>query len=90
MRIVYIVERVIEIIAFKSQLTGITLKEMSEEDSMKANSLWPNSHEGTEFLLKRLTAWNPNIGAYDKDENLIAWCFRYIYIQLNVKCQIFV
>lgn len=49
---------------------------MAEEDAITADNLWPNRHEGSLFFLKRLINWNPNIGAYTADGQLVAWCFR--------------
>lgn len=51
---------------------------MSENDAELADELWPNRHEGSLFFLKRLIKLNPNIGAYTKDGELVAWCFRYL------------
>lgn len=55
---------------------GITLKPMVLEDAEKADQVWPNRHEGSLFFLRRLISWNPNIGAYNQDGELAAWCFR--------------
>ena len=53
------------------------MKSLSPEDAVVANKVWPNRHEGSEFLLNRLAEFNLNIGAYDKESNeLLAWCFR--------------
>lgn len=58
---------------------GITLKPLTEDDVKLAEKVWPNRHKGSLFFLKRLAAWNPNIGAYTCDGGkLIAWCFRYV------------
>lgn len=47
------------------------------EDAKIADDVWPNKHQGSLFFLKRLIDWNPNIGAYTKEDNkLVAWCFR--------------
>ncbi|XP_055685166.1 uncharacterized protein LOC129791164 [Lutzomyia longipalpis] len=52
------------------------LRPMVKEDAVLADSVWPNRHVGSLFFLKRLIAWNPNVGAYTKDGRLVAWCFR--------------
>lgn len=57
--------------------TDIYLRAMTVKDAQLADSLWPNKHEGSLFFLKRLSEWNPNIGAYLKTtDELVAWCFR--------------
>lgn len=48
----------------------------SWEDAKITDDVWPNKHQGSLFFLKRLIDWNPNIGAYTKNNKLVAWCFR--------------
>lgn len=56
---------------------GFVVREMDENDAIVADSVWPNQHVGSLFLLKRLIKWNPNVGVFTKDNNeLVAWCFR--------------
>lgn len=55
---------------------GISLKPMVVEDAKKADAVWPNKHQGSLFFLRRLISWSPNIGAYNSDGELVAWCFR--------------
>lgn len=56
---------------------GFVVREMNEDDAIVADSVWPNQHVGSLFLLKRLIKWNPNVGVYTKANNeLVAWCFR--------------
>lgn len=54
----------------------LTLRPMVEEDAKTADDIWPNKHEGSWFFLKRLINWNPNIGVYTKQGELVAWSFR--------------
>lgn len=54
-----------------------SIKPMSTlEHAEKANNYWPNRHIGSLFFLKRLIDWNPNLGIFDENNVLIAWCFR--------------
>jgi ribosomal protein S18 acetylase RimI-like enzyme len=65
--------------ALKLEITlpeDFKLDNLSQEDALKANKVWPNKHEGSEFFLKRLAAWNPNVGLYDDKGVLVAWCFQ--------------
>lgn len=55
---------------------GITLGPLSESDAEKADAVWPNKHVGSMFFLKRLAKWNPNVGVYAADGELVAWSFR--------------
>lgn len=45
-------------------------------DAKIADDVWPNKHDGSLFFLKRLIELNPNIGAYNENNELVAWCFR--------------
>ncbi|CAO1329840.1 unnamed protein product [Diamesa serratosioi] len=56
--------------------SDITLKQLSVSDAELVNDEWPNKHEGSLFLIKRLIEWNTNIGAYNEDGELMGWCLR--------------
>lgn len=53
-----------------------TLKPMVVDDAATADAVWPNRHQGSLFFLRRLISWNPNVGVYNSDGDLVAWCFR--------------
>ena len=55
---------------------NITLKPLSLDDADMINDEWPNRHVGSLFFVKRLIEWNPNIGAYDENNELMGWCLR--------------
>ncbi|XP_023295486.2 uncharacterized protein LOC111678380 [Lucilia cuprina] len=57
---------------------GFIIKPLtSAKDAELINSLWPNRHEGSLFLIKRLIDWNINMGIYVETTNeLVAWCLR--------------
>lgn len=55
---------------------NITLKPLSLDDAEIVNDEWPNKCSGSEFLVKRLVDWNPNIGAYDENNELMGYCLR--------------
>ncbi|XP_061397712.1 uncharacterized protein LOC133333410 [Musca vetustissima] len=49
----------------------------SAVDAEIINTLWPNRHQGSLFLIKRLIDWNVNMGVYVKGtDELVAWCLR--------------
>lgn len=52
------------------------LAPLKHEDAATADAVWPHKKSGTQYLLERLLAWNPNIGAYDKNGRLMSWCFK--------------
>ncbi|XP_017464750.1 PREDICTED: uncharacterized protein LOC108358107 [Rhagoletis zephyria] len=46
-------------------------------DAEIIDTLWPNHHQGSRFLIKRLIEWNANMGVYTADTGeLVAWCLR--------------
>lgn len=55
---------------------NITLKPLSVKNAEIVNDEWPNKHVGSEFFVKRLIEWNPNIGAFDENNELMGWCLR--------------
>ncbi|XP_065357228.1 uncharacterized protein LOC135951498 [Calliphora vicina] len=57
---------------------GFIIKPLcSTTDADIINSLWPNRHDGSLFLTKRLIDWNINMGIYVESTNeLVAWCLR--------------
>ncbi|XP_019895275.2 uncharacterized protein LOC101899503 [Musca domestica] len=49
----------------------------STTDAETIDKLWPNRHNGSLFLIKRLIDWNVNMGVYaDGTDELVAWCLR--------------
>lgn len=54
----------------------MVLHEMSEDDALYANTVWPNRHPGSAFFMKRIAKWNANVGLYQSDGKLVAWCLR--------------
>lgn len=40
------------------------------------NDVWPNKHIGSRFFVQRLIEWNPNIGAFNENNELMAWSLR--------------
>lgn len=53
---------------------GMILHDMSEDDVVFANSVW--EHSDPVSYLKRAANLNENVGLYQKDGTLVAWCFR--------------
>ncbi|XP_063702947.1 uncharacterized protein LOC134832746 [Culicoides brevitarsis] len=58
---------------------GISVKPMSSDDHIATvDSVYPHRTENvTAQGFKRLLKFNLNLGAFDAEENLLAWCFRY-------------
>lgn len=52
------------------------MKPLSLADAEVVNDEWPNKHVGSYFLIKRLIEWNPNLGAFDENNELMGWCLR--------------
>lgn len=55
---------------------NITLKPLSQSDAEVVNEEWSNNCVGSDFLVNRLIEWNPNIGAYNEDNELMGWCLK--------------
>uniref|UniRef100_A0A0A1X7X8 Mycothiol acetyltransferase n=1 Tax=Zeugodacus cucurbitae TaxID=28588 RepID=A0A0A1X7X8_ZEUCU len=46
-------------------------------DADLVDTLWPNHHQGSRFLIRRLIEWNANMGVYTANSGeLVAWCLR--------------
>lgn len=52
------------------------MKPLSVDNAELVNDEWPNKHEGSLFFIKRLIEWNPNIGAFNENNELMGWCLR--------------
>lgn len=62
-------------LAFDTQPpSGITLSSLRIEDIETVNNLWPHRHPHSELFVGRLVRLSQNIGAYDNQGNLVAWC----------------
>lgn len=61
---------------FYSAPSSITLKPLSLDDAEVVNDEWPSKHHGSRFLVNRLISCNPNLGAFNKDNELMGWCLR--------------
>uniref|UniRef100_A0A1I8Q446 N-acetyltransferase domain-containing protein n=1 Tax=Stomoxys calcitrans TaxID=35570 RepID=A0A1I8Q446_STOCA len=57
---------------------GFYVKPLSSaSDAEVIDTLWPNRHDGSLFLIRRLIDWNTNMGVYVEGTNeLVAWCLR--------------
>lgn len=55
---------------------NVTFKPLSVENAEIVDNLWPNQHQGSLFLIRRLIQLNPNIGAFDENGDLMGWCLR--------------
>lgn len=56
---------------------GFSIKLLSDKHAEKIDSVWPNRHHGSLEFIKRIIAWNPNVGLFKNDDNeLVAWSLR--------------
>lgn len=46
------------------------------KDAEAINDEWPNKHIGSLFFVKRVIEWNPNIGAFDENNELMGSCLQ--------------
>ncbi|XP_070489891.1 uncharacterized protein [Chironomus tepperi] len=53
------------------------VKELTEENVEQINSIWPHRSEGSESFVSYSIKYHLNVGVYDDDNNLAAWCLRY-------------
>lgn len=56
--------------------SNVTLKPLSTKNAEIIDDEWPNKHVGSLFFVNRLIEWNPNIGAFDENNELMGWCLR--------------
>lgn len=56
--------------------SDVTLKPLSLDNTELVDNVWPNKHDGSRFFIKRLIEWNPNIGVYNENNELMGWCLR--------------
>ncbi|XP_019559658.3 uncharacterized protein LOC109428387 [Aedes albopictus] len=54
---------------------GLELKKLGIEHAVTANEVWPWRHEGSEYFMKRLAAWNTSIGLFNESGEMLAWSF---------------
>lgn len=54
---------------------GLHLKKLGVEHAVIANQVWPWRHEGSEYFMKRLAAWNISIGLFNESDEMLAWSF---------------
>lgn len=55
---------------------NVTLKPLAAENAELIDNEWPNKHDASRFLVKRMIEWNPNIGAFNEHNELMGWCLR--------------
>lgn len=54
---------------------GLHLKKLDVKHARIANNVWPWRHEGSEYFLKRIAAWNTSIGLFNESGEMLAWSF---------------
>ncbi|XP_055375763.1 uncharacterized protein LOC129608330 [Condylostylus longicornis] len=59
--------------------SGYKIKTLSEEHANFINNLWKYKHSGSEEYLKKLIQRNLNLGVFDENDCLVAWCLRVEY-----------
>ncbi|EDV59284.1 uncharacterized protein LOC6541378 [Drosophila erecta] len=55
---------------------GITLLNLALEDAETINEIWPHRAPGSIDFVRSLIKYNLNLGAYDDNGKLVAWCLR--------------
>ncbi|XP_043647482.1 uncharacterized protein LOC122616187 [Drosophila teissieri] len=55
---------------------GITLRNVNLEDAETINEIWPHRAPGSIEFVRSLIKYNMNLGAYDDNGKLVAWCLR--------------
>ncbi|KAH8241096.1 hypothetical protein KR026_012060 [Drosophila bipectinata] len=56
--------------------TGITLSNLKIEDAETINEIWPHRSDKSVNFVRHLIKLNVNVGAYDNNGKLVAWCLR--------------
>lgn len=56
---------------------NLHIKELTDENVDKINSIWPHRSEGSEIFVSYSIKYHLNVGLFDDDNNLVAWCLRY-------------
>lgn len=56
---------------------NVQLKTLSTANAEKINSLWPHKYDGSEEFIEYSIKYHVNVGMFDKNDELIAWCLRY-------------
>ncbi|XP_037709139.1 uncharacterized protein LOC119546722 isoform X1 [Drosophila subpulchrella] len=56
--------------------SGITLLNLTLEDAETINEIWPHRSPGSINFVRSLIKYNVNLGAYDDNGKLVAWCLR--------------
>ncbi|XP_017086430.2 uncharacterized protein LOC108118323 [Drosophila eugracilis] len=56
--------------------SGITLLNLALEDAETINEIWPHRGPNSIKFVRSLIKFNVNLGAYDDNGKLVAWCLR--------------
>jgi len=65
-------------LALKYELpSNLHIKELTDDNVDKINSIWPHRSEGSEIFVSYSIKYHLNVGLFDDDNNLVAWCLRY-------------
>ena len=53
---------------------GLRLGSLEPRHAKIITDLWPHRERGSEFSIERLVRWNPSMGLFDEQGNLLGWC----------------
>ncbi|XP_061511638.1 uncharacterized protein LOC1275478 [Anopheles gambiae] len=53
---------------------GLRLGSLEPGHAKIITDLWPHRERGSEFSIERLVRWNPSMGLFDEQGNLLGWC----------------
>lgn len=56
---------------------GFELKPLTTDLIKKINKAWPGRFANSEKFIEEAIKYNPSMGLYDKDGELVAWNMRY-------------
>lgn len=56
---------------------GTSLRTLSENDAAKINSIWPHASHDSEKFIAYCIKYNPSVGLYSQDNQLLSWCLYH-------------
>lgn len=56
---------------------GFSVRSLSISNAEKVNSHWPHASEGSVKFIEYIIAFNPTVGVYNENDELVAWCLYH-------------
>lgn len=57
---------------------GIHLRSLTDTECEAVNEAWSYRHRGTLSMLRQLASFNPNVGAFNGNGEMLAWVFQCV------------